>query len=95
MEDISYNQGKLSEIESNFKVASTESEDIKEEIISSISAIKQNWLGSDDVIAQRDSDFKSILDNMEVICNNLNATTKYLHEKNEGFAAASISYRAG
>ena len=95
MEDISYNQSKLSEISSNFQVATTEADSIKGEIISAISAIKENWIGSDDVIAQRDADFKLILENMETICNNLSATTKYLKEKNESFAAASISYRAG
>ncbi len=95
MEDISYNQSKLSEIASNFEKATTEADSIKGEITSSISIIKENWLGSDDVIAQRDIDFKSILDNMEVICNNLNATTRYLGEKNDSFAAASTSYRSG
>ena len=95
MEDISYNQAKLAEIASNFQIANTEAEAVKGEMAAAINTIKENWIGSEDVTSQRDADFKSILEDMEVICNNLNSTAKYLGEKNSSFAAASTSYRAG
>ena len=94
MEDISYNESRLGQIVEDFSNAKTKSEEIRGLLNASITSIVRVWTGSDEVVTKRDADFKSIQENMELICNNLTATTDYLNQKNESFKAASTSYRA-
>lgn len=92
-EQIDYNQSRLEEMVSDFSTACSEAKKIRERINSSLSSIKSVWTGSDNVISQRDVDFTNISNNLDSICNNLDAVYDYLANKNEGLFSASTGYR--
>ena len=93
MADIHYNQARLEEIADNFAAADTQGRSIRDGVNKSLEIIQAIWTGSDDVISQRNADFKKIIDSMERICTNLDAIKRYLAEKNTAFHGASTAYK--
>ena len=95
MDDIKYDKEAFEEVAGSYSSAKDQAMEISEGIKDSIAKIKTAWIGSDDVIASRDEDFKKIEENLETINSYLQSTSKYLAEKNESFTSAGSAYRAG